>query len=345
MISQNLAWAAVLGRDTKFDGRLVYGVTSTSIYCRPSCSSRRPKRENTRFFTNCDEAESAGFRACLRCDPNDTSVTLSERARRILDEQLEEGISLQELASRLNVSRFHLQRTFKKAFGVSPKQYQAAQKLEHVRQQLKEGADVLTAAYAGGFTSSSRIYERAGERLGMTPGEYRRGGRDLSIRSVVTETSLGKLLVGATPVGVCAVWFGETREELEEMLRAEFPAATITTARDRELERVVEVVVAVIEGRGQAETIPLDVFASVFQMRVWNALRSIPSGSTRSYGEIAEAIGAPQSARAVGNACGRNRLAYLIPCHRAVPASGGIGRYRWGSERKQELLRREGGGK
>lgn len=341
VISEDAAWNAIAGRDGDADGAFVYGVTTTKIYCRPSCSSRRPRRENVRFFTGPGHAEAAGFRACLRCDPKQESVSLSERARRLLEQTLDEPPSLETLAETLHVSRFHLQRTFKRTFGLSPKQYVAARRFDHVRQQLKKGADVLTATYAAGFGSSSRIYERTGETFGMTPGVYRRGGRDIEIHFVTTTTSLGKLLVAMTDRGVCAVWFGETDEELVEMLREEFPNARHSPAAGSEMRSIVSEVVAAIEGRGHADGVPLDVVATLFQMRVWTALRSIPAGTTLSYREIATAIGAPAAARAVGNACARNRIAYLVPCHRAVPAGGGIGRYRWGTERKQELLRRE----
>ncbi len=250
-------------------------------------------------------------------------------------------MTLKTLAAALNVSPYHLQRTFKRTFGLSPKQYQSAQKLDQVRTRLKEGADVLSATYDAGYGSSSRLYERANEGLGMTPGAYRRGGIGMNIRFVITTTSLGKLLVGLTARGVCAVWFGENDKELEQDLRQEFFNATIQRADGQELEAIVDDVVAAIEKPNGGGKIPIDIVATTFQMRVWSALREIPRGATRSYGEIAAAIGKPDAARAVGSACAKNRVAYLIPCHRAVPASGGSGKYRWGSSRKQELLKRE----
>lgn len=341
VISEESAWKAVVEHDAMADREFVYGVTTTRIYCRPSCSSRRPRRENVRFFAYPEHAEAAGFRACLRCDPKEESVSLSEKARRILERTIDEPPSLELLAETLHVSRFHLQRTFKRTFGLSPKQYVTARQFDHVRQQLKRGADVLTAAYAAGFGSSRRIYERTGETIGMTPGTYRRGGLDIEIRFVTTPTSLGKLLVAATNRGVCAVWFGETDDELLGMLREEFPNARLLPAVGNDLQSIVSDVVAAIEGRGLGDRVPLDIAATLFQMRVWTALRSIPPGATRSYQEIARAIGAPTAARAVGNACARNRVAYLVPCHRAVPAGGGFGGYRWGTKRKEELLRRE----
>ncbi|MBW3564525.1 MAG: bifunctional DNA-binding transcriptional regulator/O6-methylguanine-DNA methyltransferase Ada [Acidobacteria bacterium] len=341
MITHDLAWKAVAERDRRFDGEFVYAVTTTSIYCRPSCASRRPRRENVRFFETPAAAESEAFRPCLRCDPRDESVSLSERARQMLEASLDDPPSLEQLARRLSVSRFHLQRTFKKTFGLSPKQYLAARQIESMRQHLKAGADVLTATYAAGYGSTSRIYERGSEALGMTPGVYRRGGTDLSIRYVIAASSLGRLLVAGTVRGICAVWFGDTDAELEEMIRGEFPNADVQPAAGDEMRQLVLDVIGAIEFDSGTERIPLEVAATTFQMRVWNALRAIPAGSTRSYREIASEIGEPGAARAVGNACASNRVAYLIPCHRAVPSGGGIGRYRWGTSRKQELLRRE----
>ena len=337
MISDEAAWDAVLRRDRKLDGSVWFGVTSTGVYCRPSCAARRPRRENVRFFRAAGDAERAGFRACRRCRPNEQLTTLAERVKALVDEAVDEGITLAELARRSGASAAHLQREFKKAFGVSPREYLASRRAERLKQRLREGDDVTTATYEAGYGSSSRLYSQSDARLGMTPATYRRGGRGMHITFSTASTSLGRLLVGVTERGVCAVAIGDEDAALERELRDEYPNASIE--RGDALAPLVRDVVAAIEG--ETRELPLDVDATSFQLRVWSALRAIPRGETRTYAEVAAAIGAPAAARAVASACASNKVAVLIPCHRVVRGDGASGGYRWGSERKRTLLERE----
>jgi AraC family transcriptional regulator of adaptative response/methylated-DNA-[protein]-cysteine methyltransferase len=338
-INSETAWDAVLRRDRAFDGRFVLAVTSTHIYCRPSCPAKKPRRENVRFYATNGEAEKAGFRACLRCLP--TGTPLAERVRNLLDERIDENVSLVELAQLANSSPHHLQRAFKREFGLSPKEYLGARRAERLKQQLKEGKDVTTATYEAGYGSSSRLYSQANARLGMTPATYRNGGRGMHIRYTTVPTSLGQLLVGVTERGVCAVYLHDSAETLEQALRDEFARATIERAEDDSLDRLVHAVAAQVEGHAPTIDLPLDVQASAFQLRVWEALRKIPYGETRTYAEVAEAIGNPAAVRAVASACARNRVAVVIPCHRVVRSDGASGGYRWGEARKRKLLERE----
>lgn len=338
-ISSDTAWDAVLRRDRAFDGRFVLAVTSTRIYCRPSCPARKPRRENVRFYATNDEAERAGFRACLRCIPTETP--LAERVRAILDAHGEENVTLAELSTLANASPHHLQRAFKRQFGISPKGYLAARRAERLKQQLKEGKDVTTATYEAGYGSSSRLYSQANARLGMTPATYRRGGQGMHIRYTTVPTSLGRLLVGVTDRGVCAVSMHDDDAALEQALREEFGSATIERAADNELERIVAAVVERVEGQAPTIDLPLDIQATAFQLSVWEALRRIPYGETRTYAEVAAAIGEPKAVRAVATACSRNRVAVVIPCHRVVRSDGESGGYRWGEARKKKLLERE----
>lgn len=338
MISEEVAWQAVLRRDGTFDGQVFFAVTSTGIYCRPSCPARRPRRTNVRFFPKTNDAEAAGFRACRRCRPNEAHRTLAERVRQILD-RAEEELSLAELAKKTGSSAAHLQRAFKQRFGISPKEYLAARRAERLKQRLKKGDDVTTATYEAGYGSSSRLYSESDARLGMTPATYARGGAGMRIDYVTAATSLGRLLVGVTERGICAVSIGDDDASLEQGLHEEFPNATIDRAT--KMSPLVESVVREVEGQTSPRDLPLDVQATAFQLRVWNALRAIPRGETRTYADVARAIGAPTSARAVANACAHNRVAVVIPCHRVVRGDGEPGGYRWGAGRKKKLLERE----
>lgn len=335
-INSDTAWDAVLRRDRAFDGRFVLAVTSTHIYCRPSCPAKKPRRENVRFYATNGDAEKAGFRACLRCLP--TGTPLAERVRAILDARADENVSLTELAQLANSSPHHLQRAFKREFGLSPKEYLGARRAERLKQQLKEGKDVTTATYEAGYGSSSRLYSQANARLGMTPATYRNGGRGMHIRFTTVPTSLGQLLVGVTERGVCAVYLHDSPETLEQALRDEFSRATIERGDDDSLDRMVRAIAAQLDGHAPTIDLPLDVQATAFQLRVWEALRKIPYGQTRTYAEVAEAIGQPAAVRAVASACARNRVAVVIPCHRVVRSDGEPGGYRWGEARKQKLL-------
>lgn len=346
------AWRAVAERDVAADGRVFYGVTSTGVYCRPSCPSRRPRRENVKFFSAAVEAERAGFRACRRCRPNelqraDASVA---RAKAILDAHAESGgegsITLRELAESVGMSPFHLQRVFQAQLGLSPARYLRAQRGKHFKRRLRTSDTVCRATYEAGFGSSSRSYELAGTQLGMTPGAYRAGGRGTEIRYRVVPTSLGQLLVAATVRGVCAVTLGDDAETLTQELMAEYPQAIIVHSRqeDEAFAAWVDAIVAYADRQGRSPAVPLDVSATAFQWRVWRALQEIPLGETRSYTQVANAIGKPSATRAVASACASNRVALVIPCHRVVRSDGSVSGYRWGPERKRELLEREGAG-
>jgi AraC family transcriptional regulator of adaptative response/methylated-DNA-[protein]-cysteine methyltransferase len=338
-IDDERAWAAVLDRDRRFDGRFVFAVRSTGIYCRPSCPARRPVRTNVRFYADPTKAEMEGFRACRRCTPRGDApaAALARRARAILDGS--ETITLAALGRRLGVSPHHLQRVFKREVGASPKEYLAARRNERLRRELKEGRSVTDAIYESGFGSSSRAYEQP--HLGMSPGRYKAGGAGVRIRYTIAATSLGAALIATTERGLCAVWLGANAER---ELRAEFPNAVIERADDDDaLATTLREVVARIEGEPTSRELPLDLRATSFQLRVWNALRKIPRGETRTYGEVAAAIGAPRAGRAVAGACASNRVAVIIPCHRVVRADGEAGGYRWGVARKKKLLAGERG--
>jgi AraC family transcriptional regulator of adaptative response/methylated-DNA-[protein]-cysteine methyltransferase len=340
------AWAAVLARDEDYDGRFVYAVATTGVYCRPTCPSRRPRRENVAFYAAPGEAEAAGFRACRRCRPDraDPSATdrALERARELLAAAVDEPPTLEELGRRVGVSAFHLQRIFKRRFGVSPREYVQAARAGRLKESLRRGETVSRATYEAGFGSGSRVYESAGALLGMTPAAYRHGGRGVHIGYTVASSPLGPILVAATERGVCAVTFGDDPRALEEGLRSEFPAADLQRD-DAGLSDWAAAIAAFAAGERRALDLPLDVRATAFQLRVWRALREIPFGATASYGEVAAAIGQPRAARAVARACAGNRVAMAIPCHRVVPATGEVGGYRWGADRKRRLLAQERG--
>jgi len=341
MISDDLAWDAVQRRDRAFDGRVFFAVTSTRVYCRPSCPARRPLRMNVRFFAATRDAEAAGFRACRRCEPDQKRTPLAERVRAIVDERVEEGVTLADLATLTGTSPHHLQRVFKKQFGVSPKEYLAARRAEHFKRQLRSGQNVSDATYEAGYGSSSRLYSQSNARLGMTPATYRRGGLGMEIRYTTLATSLGTLLVGVTDRGVCAVSLGDSAKSLERGLRDEYPNATIEHTDDPALTHAVAAIVGQLDNHAHAIDLPIDVQATAFQLRVWDALRKIPYGETRTYSEIAAAVGQPSAVRAVANACAHNRVAVVIPCHRVIRNDGELGGYRWGLARKKKLLERE----
>jgi AraC family transcriptional regulator of adaptative response/methylated-DNA-[protein]-cysteine methyltransferase len=344
MPDDETAWAAVMNRDPLSDGRFVYAVSSTGIYCRPSCPSRRPRRDRVSFFAGPAEAESAGYRACLRCGTASGVADRIERARRYLDAHAAERVTLEQLGRVSGLSPFHLQRTFQRTFGLTPKAYASARRTERFKRSLKDRGDVTTAIYDAGYGSSSRAYEAAADRLGMTPSTYRRGGLGMRIRYAIVSSPLGRLLIGTTDRGVCSVALGDDDAELLAALRKEYPRAEVERAADG-LSQVASAVVEHLEGGRPVLQLPVDVTATAFQWQVWNALRRIPPGTTRSYSGIAAAIGKPSAVRAVARACGSNRVALVIPCHRAVRSDGAPGGYRWGKERKEALLRRELQGK
>ncbi len=341
------AWRAVQERDARYDGEFVYAVRSTGIYCRPSCAARRPSRANVEFYEDPGAAEHAGFRACKRCtprsaDPRDNTSRAIERARAYLDQHAGRAVSLAELSGASGLSGAHLQRSFKRIVGMSPKEYQDAHRVGRFKSRLRAGDTVSRATYEAGFGSSSRVYERADALLGMTPGEYRRKGAGVRIAYTIADSPLGRVLVGMTERGVCAVELGATDAEVERTLRADFPNATVERTSDARHAWVRAVLEVVREPRRvRAASIPLDVGGTAFQWQVWQALREIPPGERRSYSEIARAIGRPKATRAVARACATNRVAVVIPCHRVAREDGGLAGYKWGVERKRRLLERE----
>jgi len=334
-------WQQVMARDARQDGRFVFAVRTTGIYCRPSCPSRRPRRDSVEFFAGPNEAERAGYRACLRCKPTQISARAQyvTHARQLLD-NAEGVLTLRELSQRVGLSPFHLQRLFKRATGLSPREYQSARRMQHVKTGLRKGADVTTALYDAGFGSPSRLYEKAPQQLGMTPGEYRRGGAGANITFAIAPTPLGRLVIAATERGLCAVRFGDNAADLERDLRKEFHAAEMHRD-DAAMQRYVKPLLASMRGENTTVDLPLDVRATAFQMKVWEKLRQIPRGETRSYGEVAREIGEPGAVRAVARACASNPVALAVPCHRVVRSDGDLAGYRWGIERKKKLLERE----
>ena len=336
-------WEAVLGRDPGQDGKFVYGVASTHIYCRPSCPSRRPAQHRVSFFPTPDAAEAAGYRACRRCEPRSgrrTSDRQVQRARAYLDEHWDQTVTLDQLGRVVQMSPYHLQRTFKRVLGVTPKAYASARRMERMKSRLREGDTVSRATYEAGYGSGSRAYEQARSGMGMTPGAYRNGGRGMRVRYTIVPTEAGHLLAAATDRGLCAVMLGDGPEPLESALRREYPAAAFERDDD-ELREYTQNVVERLGGAVNQVALPLDVAGSVFQWQVWDALRRIPVGETRSYLAIARELGRPTAARAVARACASNRLALVIPCHRAVRENGELGGYRWGVERKRRVLEQE----
>lgn len=338
-------WDLVCARDASADGSFVFAVRTTGVFCRPSCAARRPKRENVRFFTTNADAERAGFRACKRCSPLGASIG-ERRARRIAHacEVLatsEERMTLAELARRVGSSPFRLQREFKDALGLSPREYAAAKRDERAAASLPRSKSVVEAAFDAGFGSAGRFYARSRAVAGMTARARRAGGNGIEVRYAFHATTLGTLLVAATEKGLCDVRLGADRAALERELRDVFPNAKLARG-DAELSKWVAEVVAHVEEPSRARALPLDARGTAFQARVWKALRSIPRGSTMTYQELARAIGSPSSTRAVARACATNPLALVVPCHRVVRTDGGLGGYRWGIERKREILRREG---
>jgi len=342
-VSDESAWTALLAHDDAFDGRFWYGVATTGVFCRPSCPARRPRRENVSFFDTIDAAEHAGFRPCLRCKPREAKapwMAAIDRVRSYIDSHLDESVSLARLSRHVGQSSFHLQRMFKRRVGLTPKQYQRLRRTERFKAHLKDGASVTSAIYETGYGSSSRLYSVSNAQLGMTPSAYRRGGEGMQIRYATKATPFGRLLVAATERGVCSVMLGDRSEALEAALATDFPLATRERA-PREMERWIDAVLASIEGKPLRANVPIDVNGTDFKWRVWRALLEIPYGETRTYSEIAQSIGAPRAVRAVGRACATNQAAILIPCHRAVGATGALTGYRWGVARKQRLLEHE----
>ena len=339
-------WAALLTRDPAHDGRFVYSVRTTGVYCRPSCPARAARPENVAFHADCAAAEAAGFRPCKRCRPHqaslvDTRAALMARICRYI-EAAPEPPRLAVLAHQAGMSPYHFQRVFKATVGLSPRAYALAQRTRRVRSELRRAGSVTQAILGAGFNSGGRFYATSNAVLGMTPRAFRAGGADTAIRFAVGECSLGSVLVAQSDKGICAILLGEDPEALVRDLQDRFPRANLLGG-DAGFERCVAEVVRCVDAPSTGLKLPLDVRGTVFQQKVWQALRRIPAGTTASYTEIARRIGAPQSARAVAQACAANALAVAIPCHRVVRRDGTLSGYRWGIERKRALLASEGG--
>ena len=343
--NEDLYWQAVVARDARLDGEFVFAVSSTRIYCRPSCPSKRPHRERVSFFSLPEAAERAGFRACKRCQPQqarvvDPQVVMVQTVCRYLEANQASDVRLAELAKQAGVSMFHLQRTFKSIIGVSPREYAAAQKFGNFKAKLREGESVTNALYEVGLNSSRRLYEHAAAELGMTPATYGRGGAGATISYTTANSSFGRVLVAVTERGVCAVKLADSDIEMEQELRDEFPSAKIERADSIVRGRVDEILRLVANQLPHAD-LPLDIKGTAFQRQVWEKLRSIPYGQTVSYGDVAKSLGKPGAVRAVGRACGANPVALVIPCHRVVREDRTLGGYRWGLERKKRILAHE----
>jgi len=335
-------WRATLSRDARADGTFVLAVRSTHIYCRPSCPARRPLRHNVVFFRTGAEAEQQGFRACLRCRPNEVagSVALVENAARELAQSSEDSVRFSVLAAKLRTTPATLRRAFLQTTGLRPRELAAALRLTRFKKMLRDGKSIADALYETGYGSTSRVYERSDAQLGMTPAIYRKGGKNMKIGYTITKSSLGKILVAATERGVSAVYLGDADAKLVEELHSEYPRAEITTASDS-FERWVKEIVQRLEGNPPRLELPLDLQATAFQRRVWQELQRIPRGSTRTYSQVAKALGRPKAVRAVARACATNPVSIVVPCHRVIREDGSLAGYRWGLSRKQRLLAQE----
>jgi AraC family transcriptional regulator of adaptative response/methylated-DNA-[protein]-cysteine methyltransferase len=334
----------VVARDPNADGTFYYSVKTTGVYCRPTCAARLPRPENVQFYATWQEAERAGFRPCKRCKPNETSAT-QQQAMKIAEvcrliENSEEPPRLEELARHAGLSVYHFHRVFRAITGVTPKQYAGAHRIKQIRARLGKAPTVTEAIYDAGYNSNGRFYASSNEVLGMTPSKYRAGGASTDIRFAVGECTLGSILVAQSERGICAILLGDDPEVLTRELQDQFPKANLIGG-DSRYEELVAKVVGFLEKPGVGLDLPLDVRGTAFQQRVWEALRKIPAGLTASYSDVAKQIGAPDSVRAVAQACAANKLAIAIPCHRVVRMDGGLSGYRWGVERKRALLERE----
>ena len=345
-MQQDKYWKAVITRDCNYDGKFVYGVLSTKIYCHPSCPSRKPRRENVLFFSQPSEAENHGFRACKRCFSEykleRSHLELIKAVCNFIEQEVDNSPTLSELAIQFNLSQYHLQRTFKKIVGITPRQYLEAKRIENFKNQLRQNQKVINAGYQAGYNSSSTLYESTVSHLGMTPNTYKKGGQNTLITYKIVDCELGYLLVATTEKGICSLKLGDTEEELETILHQEFPQAQLVC--DLKVHQDwVETILNFIDGNQPHLDLPLDVRGTAFQKQVWEALRKIPYGETCTYQDIANQIGKSKAVRAVGNACGANKTALIVPCHRVVKNDGSLGGYRWGIERKRKLLNRESG--
>ena len=337
-------WTAVVERNPNADGQFVYSVRTTGVYCRPRCPARTARPENVAFHANPADAQRAGFRACLRCKPDEPPLAAQHAALVAnlchIIETAEQAPSLMELAGHAQLSAHHLHRVFKAITGLTPKAYADEHRARRLRANLAQGGTVTAALYGAGYNSGGHFYADAPKMLGMTPTRFRTGGADTAIRFAIGQCSLGAILVACSELGVCAISIGDDPDTLARELQDRFPKASLIGG-DAEFEQLVATVVGFIESPRLGLDLPLDVRGTAFQQRVWLALSEIPPGQTASYADIAERIGAPHSFRAVAQACGANALAVAIPCHRVVRSDGALSGYRWGVERKRVLLDRE----
>ncbi|WP_442809104.1 bifunctional DNA-binding transcriptional regulator/O6-methylguanine-DNA methyltransferase Ada [Trinickia soli] len=340
--TENERWEAVAARDAQADGAFFYAVATTGVFCRPSCASRLPRRENVAFFGTPDEARAAGFRPCKRCRPDGLprDMAIVERACAALDADPQARLTLAQLSEAVHVSPFHLQRLFKRIVGVSPREYQAARRGAALREALQRGEDVTRAALDAGFNSPSRLYDSVAGELGMTPTAYRKKGEGLRVYYASAATALGQVLVAATQKGICRIAFGDDAAELHRSLREAFAKAELVEDRAR-IAPFIEQIDAYLRGQRETFDLLLDVSTTAFRHRVWDALRQIPYGERRSYTELAAALGVPNAVRAVASACASNPIALAIPCHRVLQKGGALAGYRWGLARKAALLEAE----
>jgi AraC family transcriptional regulator of adaptative response/methylated-DNA-[protein]-cysteine methyltransferase len=346
-ISDDRCWQAVMARDAGRDGEFFFAVSTTGVYCRPSCAARRPRRENVQFFRSPEAAEKAGYRACLRCRPRaftgNAEFDAVKAICRFIEQHLDEPLTLGRLAKEFHQSPFGLQRRFKAVLGITPREYADSCRLRNLKRSLQAGDSVTRAMYDAGYGSSSRLYERTASQLGMTPDKYRRGAIAARIRYSCADSPLGRMIIAATEKGICAIQFARTDGELIEGLKREFPFA-VRKVDAGGLKSWVNALLRHLQGKDLNSSLPLDIRATAFQRRVWAYLQSIPFGETKSYSDVAKAIGQPRACRAVARACATNPVAVAIPCHRVVREDGSMGGYRWGLERKKALLQMERGG-
>jgi len=336
-------WRATLDRDLRAEGKFFFGVRSTNIYCRPTCPARRPRRENAVFFRSTQEAERNGFRPCLRCRPQEQqqSLALVKRAAKLLaSAHEEEAARLDSIAARLGTSPAKLRRAFQRMTGLAPREFAHAARLEKFKKLLRNGAEITEALYACGYGSPSRIYEKTNSHLGMTPASYRKGGSGMKIAYIVAPSSLGKVLVASTDRGISAVYLGDEERALVSALQKEYPRAEIAHSADANPAWLKEIL-SRVEGHPPSVDLPLDVQATAFQRRVWQELQKIPRGATRTYTQVARALGKPNAVRAVARACATNPTSVVVPCHRVIRTDGALAGYRWGLQRKEKLLQRE----
>lgn len=344
--TDDACWNAVVSKDAAADGHFFYAVKTTGIYCRPTCSSRLPHRENVVFFKTCDAAQSGGFRACERCQPHigplaDRHVQAVRRACELIERSLEIP-DLKMLARNVGVSPYHFHRIFKRIAGLTPKAYAQGYRARQMRKKLINSTTVTEAIYEAGYNSNSRFYAEAESLLGMRPSRFKKGGIGETIRFAIAECAMGAILVAASAKGVCAIFLGDEPDILLRNLQDQFSRATLVGG-DSDFEKTVASVIGLVEDPQACVDLPLDVRGTVFQQRVWAALQAIPAGTTATYTDIARELGIPKAVRAVAQACAANKLAVVIPCHRVLRRDGNLAGYRWGVERKRRLLERESG--